>query len=125
GVPTCREGPVNVAGMVVAPRRRAGPPRRVAVPGSRVSMPDATRRAPRGGRRAHAHTRAGTNGRGAGLSGMYMQTHRPRTPRERTMQFGIFTVGDVTTHPPTGRTPDDTERVRPMRPLPQHADAAG
>src|SRR5690606_42162594 len=88
-------------------------------------MPDATRQAPRGGRRAHAHTRAGTNGRGAGLSGMYMQTHRPRTSRERTMQFGIFTVGDVTTDPTTGRTPDDTERGRAMHTIARHAHEAG
>ena len=31
------------------------------------------------------------------------------------MQFGIFSVGDVTTDPTTGRTPDDTERVRAMQ----------
>src|SRR3954471_3072399 len=41
------------------------------------------------------------------------------------MQFGIFTVGDVTTDPTTGRTPDDTERVRNMLTIAQHADAAG
>ena len=34
------------------------------------------------------------------------------------MQFGIFTVGDVTTDPTTGRTPDDTERVRACSPSP-------
>src|SRR6187431_509480 len=41
------------------------------------------------------------------------------------MQFGIFTVGDVTTDPTTGHTPDDTERVRNMLTIAQHADAAG
>ena len=41
------------------------------------------------------------------------------------MQFGIFTVGDVTTDPTTGRTPDDTERVRNMLTIAQHADQAG
>src|SRR3954454_9676729 len=41
------------------------------------------------------------------------------------MQFGIFTVGHVTTDPTTGRTPDDTERVRNMVTIAQHADAAG
>ena len=30
------------------------------------------------------------------------------------MQFGIFSVSDVTTDPTTGRTPNDTERVRAM-----------
>jgi hypothetical protein len=28
------------------------------------------------------------------------------------MQFGIFTVGDVTTDPTTGRTPTEAERIR-------------
>ncbi len=41
------------------------------------------------------------------------------------MQFGIFTVGDVTTDPTTGRTPDDTERVRSMLTIAKHADEAG
>ena len=41
------------------------------------------------------------------------------------MQFGIFTVGDVTTDPTTGETPDDTQRVRSMLRIAQHADQAG
>ncbi|WP_324652626.1 LLM class flavin-dependent oxidoreductase [Georgenia sp. H159] len=41
------------------------------------------------------------------------------------MQFGIFTVSDVTTDPTTGRTPDDTERVRAMLRIAEHADQAG
>ncbi len=41
------------------------------------------------------------------------------------MQFGIFSVSDVTTDPTTGRTPDDTERVRSMIKIAQHADQAG
>ncbi len=41
------------------------------------------------------------------------------------MQFGIFSVGDVTTDPTTGRTPDDTERVRNILTIAEHADAAG
>ncbi|MFD6164957.1 LLM class flavin-dependent oxidoreductase [Oerskovia sp. NPDC060287] len=41
------------------------------------------------------------------------------------MQFGIFTVGDVTTDPVTGRTPNDTERVRSMLTIAKHADEAG
>ena len=41
------------------------------------------------------------------------------------MQFGIFTVGDVTTDPTTGRTPDDTERVRSMLTIAQHAEDVG
>ncbi|MFC7406368.1 LLM class flavin-dependent oxidoreductase [Georgenia alba] len=41
------------------------------------------------------------------------------------MQFGIFSVSDVTTDPTTGRIPDDTERVRSMLAIAQHADEAG
>ena len=42
-----------------------------------------------------------------------------------TVQFGIFSVSDVTTDPTTGHTPDDTERVRSMLRIAQHADEAG
>ncbi|GAB3278979.1 LLM class flavin-dependent oxidoreductase [Parasphingorhabdus pacifica] len=41
------------------------------------------------------------------------------------MEFGIFSVSDVTTDPTTGRTPGDTERVRSMLKIAQHADQAG
>ncbi|MCS5715660.1 LLM class flavin-dependent oxidoreductase [Herbiconiux sp. CPCC 205716] len=41
------------------------------------------------------------------------------------MQFGIFTVGDVTTDPTTGHTPDDTERTRAILTIAKHADQAG
>jgi putative FMN-dependent luciferase-like monooxygenase len=41
------------------------------------------------------------------------------------MQFGIFTVSDVTTDPTTGHTPDDTERTRAILTIAQHADEAG
>jgi putative FMN-dependent luciferase-like monooxygenase len=41
------------------------------------------------------------------------------------MQFGIFTVSDVTTDPTTGKTPTDTERVRAILKIAQHADEAG
>ncbi|WP_236791129.1 LLM class flavin-dependent oxidoreductase [Amycolatopsis sp. GM8] len=41
------------------------------------------------------------------------------------MQFGVFSVSDVTTDPTTGETPDDTERVRSMITIAQHADEAG
>ncbi|WP_413450978.1 LLM class flavin-dependent oxidoreductase [Georgenia phoenicis] len=41
------------------------------------------------------------------------------------MQFGIFTVSDVTTDPTTGCTPDDTERVRAILTIAEHADQAG
>src|SRR5690625_4352583 len=41
------------------------------------------------------------------------------------MQFGIFTVSDVTTDPTTGHTPNDTERVQAILKIAQHADQAG
>ncbi|MEN0102245.1 MAG: 5,10-methylene tetrahydromethanopterin reductase, partial [Curtobacterium sp.] len=41
------------------------------------------------------------------------------------MQFGIFTVSDVTTDPTTGATPDDTQRVRDIMTIAEHADQAG
>jgi putative FMN-dependent luciferase-like monooxygenase len=53
-----------------------------------------------------------------------MQTHRNRE-RRRIMQFGIFTVSDVTTDPTTGTTPDDTQRVRDILTIAEHADQAG
>jgi len=41
------------------------------------------------------------------------------------MQFGIFTVSDVTTDPTTGTSPDDTQRVRDILTIAEHADQAG
>ena len=41
------------------------------------------------------------------------------------MQFGIFSVGDVTPDPTTGRTPTEGERIRAMMTIAEHADAAG
>ncbi len=46
-----------------------------------------------------------------------MQTHRNSSTTSQhqeagTMQFGIFTVSDVTTDPTTGTTPDDTHASR-------------
>ncbi|MGV1005049.1 MAG: LLM class flavin-dependent oxidoreductase, partial [Candidatus Nanopelagicales bacterium] len=41
------------------------------------------------------------------------------------MEFGIFTVGDVTTDPTNGSTPDDTERLRSMIAIAKHADELG
>ena len=32
--------------------------------------------------------------------------------RKRGMEYGIFTVGDVTTDPTTGRTPSEHERIK-------------
>jgi hypothetical protein len=40
------------------------------------------------------------------------------------MQFGIFTVGDVTPDPTTGRVPTEHERIRAMTRLAEHAEHA-
>ena len=41
------------------------------------------------------------------------------------MQFGIFTVGDVTTDPTTGRTPTEHERIKAMTALALKAEEVG
>ncbi|MFB9376434.1 LLM class flavin-dependent oxidoreductase [Kineococcus gynurae] len=41
------------------------------------------------------------------------------------MQFGIFTVGDVTPDPTTGRTPTEAERIKAMVTIAEHAEAVG
>ncbi|MDR3201996.1 MAG: LLM class flavin-dependent oxidoreductase [Bifidobacteriaceae bacterium] len=41
------------------------------------------------------------------------------------MQFGIFSVSDVTTDPMTGVTPTDAQRVKSMTAIARHADQAG
>jgi putative FMN-dependent luciferase-like monooxygenase len=41
------------------------------------------------------------------------------------MQFGIFTVGDVTTDPVNGRTPTEHERIRNIVTIAKHAEAVG
>ena len=41
------------------------------------------------------------------------------------MQFGIFTVGDVTTDPTTGTTPSEHERIRSMVTIAKHAEDVG
>ncbi|MBJ8345341.1 LLM class flavin-dependent oxidoreductase [Antrihabitans sp. YC2-6] len=41
------------------------------------------------------------------------------------MQFGIFTVGDVTTDPTTGRTPSEAERIKAMVAMAQKAEEVG
>ncbi|NUW04645.1 5,10-methylene tetrahydromethanopterin reductase, partial [Streptomyces sp. CAI 127] len=38
------------------------------------------------------------------------------------MQFGIFTVGDVTTDPTTGRTPTENERIKATLAIAQKAE---
>ena len=41
------------------------------------------------------------------------------------MEIGIFTVGDVTTDPTTGRTPTEAERIQAMLTIAEHADEVG
>src|SRR6201991_5317570 len=41
------------------------------------------------------------------------------------MQFGIFTVGDVTTDPTTGRTPTEAERIKAMVAIAKKAEEVG
>ena len=41
------------------------------------------------------------------------------------MQFGIFTVGDVTTDPTTGRTPSETERIKATVQIARKAEEVG
>ncbi len=41
------------------------------------------------------------------------------------MQFGIFSVGDVTTDPTTGRTPTEHERIKAQVEIAKHADEVG
>ena len=53
-----------------------------------------------------------------------MQTHRYRE-RRRIMQFGIFTVGDVTTDPTNGRTPTEHERIKATVAIAKKAEEVG
>src|ERR687889_1468845 len=41
------------------------------------------------------------------------------------MQFGIFTVGDVTPDPTTGRAPTEHERIKAMVTIAKHAEEVG
>src|SRR5450759_477740 len=45
--------------------------------------------------------------------------------RSGHMQFGIFTVGDLTTDPVSGRTPTENERIKPMMTIALHAEEVG
>src|SRR3954452_21275912 len=44
---------------------------------------------------------------------------------ETDMQFGVFTVSDVTTDPTTGRTPTEAERVKALVAIAEKAEEAG
>src|SRR6478736_911924 len=64
----------------------------------------------------------GIDPRTPSLGRKYMQTHRLE---EREMQFGVFTVSDITPDPHTGSAPDDTERVRSILAIAEHAEEVG
>src|SRR5690349_11656264 len=55
-----------------------------------------------------------------------MQTHEVgRGAQEGEMQFGIFTVSDITEDPTTGRTPSEAEKIRNAVTLAKHAEEVG
>ena len=41
------------------------------------------------------------------------------------MQFGIFSVSDITTDPTTGRTPSEHERIQAVVAIAKHAEEVG
>jgi putative FMN-dependent luciferase-like monooxygenase len=43
----------------------------------------------------------------------------------QAMQFGIFSVSDITTDPTTGRTPSEAERIRDIVTIAKHAEEVG
>ena len=53
---------------------------------------------------------------------MYMQTH---TTNEGIMQFGIFTVGDVTTDPTTGTMPSEHRRITDILTIAKKVEEVG
>src|ERR1700727_1405798 len=58
-----------------------------------------------------------------------MQTHIPsrlgREAKEITMQFGIFSVSDITRDPVSGQTPSEAERIDGIVQIAQKADEVG
>jgi putative FMN-dependent luciferase-like monooxygenase len=47
------------------------------------------------------------------------------TPEAPAMQFGIFTVSDITEDPTTGRTPSEAEKIRNTITMAKHAEEVG
>ena len=41
------------------------------------------------------------------------------------MQFGVFSVSDLTADPATGRTPSEAERIKAVIAIAQHAEEVG
>src|ERR671920_994537 len=57
-----------------------------------------------------------------------MQTHRlelRRQMRRSTMQFGVFSVSDITRDPVSGQTPSEAERIDAIVRIAQRAEEVG
>src|SRR6187399_69494 len=54
-----------------------------------------------------------------------MQTHRLSAQQEHIMQFGIFTVSDVTTDPTDGTTPSENDRIKAIVTIAKKAEEVG
>jgi putative FMN-dependent luciferase-like monooxygenase len=54
-----------------------------------------------------------------------MQTHIKDGNRENPMQFGIFTVSDVTTDPTDGSTPSENDRIKAIVTIAKKAEEVG
>jgi len=51
--------------------------------------------------------------------------YRVPVEKERVMQFGIFSVSDITTDPTTGHTPSEHERIKNIVTIAKHAEEVG
>src|SRR5580658_57723 len=54
-----------------------------------------------------------------------MQTHISRFGRRQAMQFGIFSVSDITRDPVSGETPSEAERIDAVAQCAQEAEEVG
>src|SRR5215218_5193904 len=56
---------------------------------------------------------------------MHAMSNTEGSAQEGAMQFGIFTVSDITQNPTTGRTPTEHERITDVLTIAQHAEEVG
>src|SRR3984885_261935 len=54
-----------------------------------------------------------------------MQTHISQFARRQAMQFGIFSVSDITRDPVSGETPSEAERIDAVVQIAQKAEEVG
>ena len=109
-----RAGPAAPAASARGARRRA---RR----GYGVALAEAAERGAGTGR-----IEPGNSSAGSSVRYHCMQTHeRVRRAQEGEMQFGIFTVSDITQDPTTGRTPTEAERIQATLTIAKHAEEVG